>query len=146
MYIQTEALNKSFRRHEALHGVSLRVPEGAIYALIGANGAGKTTTIKALLNIIAPTSGRAEVLGVDSRRLSPREYAQIGYVSENQELPRRLTVQAPAPGVASLNAPWLVAATGGAIYVMDDNRDQAPVLLKITPQGVVSKLAGPDSN
>ena len=54
--------------------------------------------------------------------------------------------QAPAPGVVNLNAPWLVAATGGAIYVMDDNRDQAPVLLKITPQGVVSKLAGPDSN
>jgi ABC-2 type transport system ATP-binding protein len=93
MYIQTEDLNKSFRRQEAIRGVSLRVPEGAIYALIGANGAGKTTTIKALLNIIAPTSGRAEVLGVDSRRLSPREYAQIGYVSESQELPRRLTVR-----------------------------------------------------
>jgi hypothetical protein len=54
--------------------------------------------------------------------------------------------QAPAPGAVNLNAPWLVATTGGAIYVMDDNRDQAPVLLKITPRGVVSKLAGPDSN
>ena len=74
VHIKTEALNKSFRRQEAIRGVSLDVPEGSIYALIGANGAGKTTTIKALLNIIAPTSGRAEVLGVDSRRLSPREY------------------------------------------------------------------------
>ena len=55
--------------------------------------------------------------------------------------------QAPgAPGAVDLNAPWLVAATGGSIYVMENNRDQAPVLLKITPQGVVSKLAGPDSN
>lgn len=94
MIIQSEALNKSYRRHAALRGVSLAVPEGSIYALIGENGAGKTTTIKTLLNIMMPSSGRAEVLGVDSRRLSPREFAQIGYVSENQQLPRRLTVGA----------------------------------------------------
>ena len=94
MIIQSEALNKSFRRHDAVRGISLAVAEGSIYALIGANGAGKTTTIKTLLNILTPTSGRAEVLGVDSRRLSPREYSKIGYVSENQELPQRLTVGA----------------------------------------------------
>jgi ABC-2 type transport system ATP-binding protein len=94
MIIQSEALNKSFRRHEAVRGIFLAVPEGSIYALIGANGAGKTTTIKTLLNVLMPTSGRAEVLGVDSRRLSPREFSKIGYVSENQELPQRLTVGA----------------------------------------------------
>lgn len=92
--IQSEALNKSYRRHAALRGIALAVPEGSIYALIGVNGAGKTTAIKTLLNILSPSSGRAEVLGVDSRRLSPREYAQIGYVSENQELPGGLTVGA----------------------------------------------------
>jgi ABC-2 type transport system ATP-binding protein len=92
--IHSESLNKSFRRHDALRGISLAVPEGSIYALIGANGAGKTTTIKTLLNILAPTSGRSTVLGVDSRRLSPREFSRIGYVSENQELPQRLTVGA----------------------------------------------------
>lgn len=92
MIIRTEGLNKSFRRHEALHGISLAVPEGSMYALIGPNGAGKTTTIRTLLNILLPTSGRAEVLGVDSRRLSPAEYLQIGYVAESQELPSRLTV------------------------------------------------------
>jgi len=92
--IRSESLNKSYRRHHAVRGVSLAVPEGAIYALLGANGAGKTTIIKTLLNIIAPSGGRAELMGVDSRRLSPREFAQIGYVSENQELPRRLSVGA----------------------------------------------------
>jgi len=92
--IQSEALNKVFRGHDALRGISLAVPEGNIYALIGANGAGKTTTIKTLLNLLAPTSGRAEVLGVDSRRLTARDFAQIGYVSENQELPLRLSVGA----------------------------------------------------
>jgi ABC-2 type transport system ATP-binding protein len=71
--IQSEVLNKSFRRHDAVRGISLAVPDGSIYALIGANGAGKTTTIKTLLNVLTPTSGQAEVLGVDSRRLSPNE-------------------------------------------------------------------------
>ena len=94
MIIQSDALNKSFRRHDAVRGISLAVPEGSIYALIGPNGAGKTTTIKTLLNILTPTSGRAEVLGLDSRRLSAAEFSKIGYVSENQELPRRFTVGA----------------------------------------------------
>ena len=90
--IQSESLEQSYHGRLALRGVTLGVPEGGIYALIGANGAGKTTTIKTLLNILAPSRGSAEVFGVDSRRLSPREYAQIGYVSENQEFPGRLTV------------------------------------------------------
>jgi hypothetical protein len=50
------------------------------------------------------------------------------------------------PGPSPLHSPWLVTATGGAIYVFDRNQDQKPVLLKISPQGAVSKLAGPDSN
>ena len=83
---------KKFGRHEALRGLSFSVPEGSAYALIGANGAGKTTTIRILLNILEPERGHATVLGVDSRRISPRELSQIGYVSENQDMPERLTV------------------------------------------------------
>ena len=63
--IRTENLSKTFRGVAALAGVDLEVPEGGVYGLIGPNGAGKTTTIKTLMNIIRPTSGRAEVLGVD---------------------------------------------------------------------------------
>lgn len=106
MIIQTESLNKAFRRRVALCGVSLAVPEGSIYALIGPNGAGKTTTIKTLLNILMPTSGRADVLGVDSRRLAAREYAKIGYVSENQQLPRSLPVAAYLAYVRRLYPTW----------------------------------------
>lgn len=83
---------KKFGRHEALRGLSFSVPDGSAYALIGANGAGKTTTIRILLNILEAERGRATMLGVDSRRISPRELAQIGYVSENQDMPERLTV------------------------------------------------------
>jgi ABC-2 type transport system ATP-binding protein len=85
-------LSKRFRRAEALDHLDLAVPEGSIYGLVGPNGAGKTTAIKTLMNIFQPTSGSAEVLGVDSRRLGPHEFAQIGYVSENQEIPEWMTV------------------------------------------------------
>jgi ABC-2 type transport system ATP-binding protein len=90
--ISTHNLSKAFRRTEAVHALDLDVPEGSIYALIGPNGAGKTTTIKLLMNILRASAGTAEVLGVDSRRLSPREFARIGYVSENQEMPEWMTV------------------------------------------------------
>jgi len=85
--IRTENLAKRYGRTDALRGVTLEVPEGAVFALVGPNGAGKTTAIKTLMNIYQPSSGRAEVLGVDSRRLGPEQLARIGYVSENQELP-----------------------------------------------------------
>jgi len=90
--IRVTDLHKKFGRFEALRGLNFEVPEGSAFALIGANGAGKTTTIKVLMNILEPSHGSIEVLGVDSRRLSPKELAQIGYVSENQEMPSRLTV------------------------------------------------------
>src|SRR6266849_9748023 len=90
--IQASNLWKRFSRHDALQGLSFSVPEGSAYALIGANGAGKTTTIKILMNILEATEGSATVLGVDSRRISPRELSRIGYVSENEDMPQALTV------------------------------------------------------
>jgi ABC-2 type transport system ATP-binding protein len=91
--IRVENLWKKFGRFDALRGLSFDVPEGSAFALIGANGAGKTTTIKVLMNIIEPTRGSATLLGVDSRKISPRQLAQVGYVSENQDMPSRLTVE-----------------------------------------------------
>jgi ABC-2 type transport system ATP-binding protein len=92
MIIEAKDLTKRFGGHEAVRGVDLSVPEGAAMALIGANGAGKTTTLRLLLDILRPDGGAASVLGVDSRRLSPADFTTIGYVSENQKLPARLTV------------------------------------------------------
>jgi ABC-2 type transport system ATP-binding protein len=85
--IRTHDLVKRFYRVMAVDNLNLDVPEGAIYALVGPNGAGKTTAIKVLMNIFPPTSGHAEVLGTDSRRVAGRVFTSIGYVSENQELP-----------------------------------------------------------
>ena len=90
--IETRDLSKTYGRFVALHGLNLRVPEGSVFALMGANGAGKTTVIKVLLNLISPTRGRASLLNVDSRLIGPSVLARIGYVSENQAMPLRLRV------------------------------------------------------
>jgi ABC-2 type transport system ATP-binding protein len=90
--VRTQRLTKRFPGIEALVGLSIEVPEGAVFALIGPNGAGKTTAIKTIMNIFRPSSGHAEVLGVDSRALRPQQLSQIGYVSENQLLPEWMRV------------------------------------------------------
>lgn len=91
--ITIENLHKRFRKTEAAAGLSLQVPEGQVTAFLGPNGAGKSTTIKCLLNLHRPDSGGASILGVDSRKLAPEHFTQIGYVSENMELPLWMTVK-----------------------------------------------------
>ena len=91
--IETNQLSRRYWRTEALRSLTLAVPVGSVFALLGANGAGKTTAIKVLMNLLPPSAGEARVLGVDSRRLGPAQRAQIGYVSENQKLPLWMTVR-----------------------------------------------------
>ncbi|MDI1311646.1 ABC transporter ATP-binding protein [Prosthecobacter sp.] len=86
-------LHKRFRKTEAVAGLSLEVPAGQVTAFLGPNGAGKSTTIKCLLNLHRPDRGTIEVLGGDSRKLGPAQFTQIGYVSENMELPLWMTVK-----------------------------------------------------
>jgi ABC-2 type transport system ATP-binding protein len=71
----------------ALRELELTVPEGALYALLGANGSGKTTLLKVLMGLLRPTAGRARVMGVDSTALTVRERERIGYIAEGQSLP-----------------------------------------------------------
>jgi ABC-2 type transport system ATP-binding protein len=92
--IYTKNLTKTFRRVQALNGLDLSVPEGAVCAVVGPNGAGKTTLIKILMNIFRASSGCASVLGLDSTKISGKAFASIGYVSENQQLPGWMRVGA----------------------------------------------------
>ena len=65
--IRIENLTRDFETVRAVDGLSLEVPAGTIFGFLGPNGAGKTTTINLLLGLLEPTSGRAEVLGFDTR-------------------------------------------------------------------------------
>jgi ABC-2 type transport system ATP-binding protein len=90
--IQTQNLSRSYGRTAALQGLDLTIPQNAIYALVGPNGAGKTTIIKLLMNILRPTAGTAQVLGQPAANVAGEVFTNIGYVSENQELPEWMTV------------------------------------------------------
>jgi ABC-2 type transport system ATP-binding protein len=91
--IVTQALGKAFGAMRALDDVSLRVPLGQAVGLIGANGAGKSTLLKVLVNLLTPTDGRAEMLGIDSRALSASIFERVGYMAEGQHLPAVQTVR-----------------------------------------------------
>lgn len=91
--IQTDALSKGYGHVQALQPLTLTVPSGAVFALVGHNGAGKTTLIKLLMNMLHPTSGSATILGRPTVSLTGADFTRIGYASENQELPDWMTVR-----------------------------------------------------
>ena len=90
--IWAENIGKNYGSVHALGGLNLSVPAGSIYGLLGPNGAGKTTTIKILMNLLAPSHGRAEVLGRRTEELTWQDFRKIGYVSENQQMPDDMRV------------------------------------------------------
>ena len=83
--VATYGLSKRYGRDVVIDGVNLRVPEGAVYALVGANGAGKTTTLKVLMNLERADSGTAEILGLDTVSHGAKARAQVGYVPEEHD-------------------------------------------------------------
>ena len=84
--IRLEGLTKRYRRQVALDDVSLEVPPGVVFALLGENGAGKTTAIRIMLGLNTPDAGRSEVLGLDSRREGRQICRRVGYVPEQPAL------------------------------------------------------------
>jgi len=83
--ITTHGLTKRYGAQPALEEVSLQVPEGSVYLLVGMNGAGKTTLIRTLLDLVRPTQGDARVLGMRPGADGPMVRAQIGYVPERHD-------------------------------------------------------------
>ena len=80
--IRVDGLIKRYRGQTAVDGLSLEVPEGSVFGLLGENGAGKTTTIQALLGLVQPDAGRLEVLGLDPSRQGFEVRRRVGYVPE----------------------------------------------------------------
>jgi ABC-2 type transport system ATP-binding protein len=78
--IRTEGLAKDYGSRRALAGLDLEVRRGEVFGFLGPNGAGKTTAIRILLDLLRPTIGRAEVLGVAPTAGGPALRARIGYL------------------------------------------------------------------
>src|ERR1700734_422753 len=95
--ISTEHLTRRFGDLVAVQDVNLRVAPGQFFGFLGPNGAGKSTTIKMLTGLLAPTSGRMQILGIDLTQDSVEVKRQIGVVPEGMALFGRL------PGSEYLN-------------------------------------------
>lgn len=91
--LETDGLSKTYRslraRVRALEPLDLKVECGHVFGLLGSNGAGKSTFVKTVLNICKPTTGRARILGIDSRNPAARQH--VGYLPEGTQFPRYLT-------------------------------------------------------
>ncbi len=84
--IELTNVTKRYGKHTALDDVSLAVPPGVVFALLGENGAGKTTAIRLMLGLTDATAGDVRVLGLDSRREGFEIRRRIGYLPERPTL------------------------------------------------------------
>ena len=85
--IDVSELTRRFGATTALASVSLSLPRGAVYGLVGANGAGKTTLIKHVLGLLRAESGSVRVFGLDPVADPKGVLSRIGYLSEENDLP-----------------------------------------------------------
>jgi len=89
--IRTEGLAKRFGNVAALAPLDLEVRTGEVLGFLGPNGAGKTTTIRLLLGMLRPTSGRAEIFGLDVQRDTVAAHRRLAYVGGETSLWPSLT-------------------------------------------------------
>jgi ABC-2 type transport system ATP-binding protein len=85
--IEISGVTRRFGAKRALENISLAVPRGVVFGLVGANGAGKTTLIRHVLGLLKAQSGTVHVFGLDPVREPVRVLSRIGYLSEEGDLP-----------------------------------------------------------
>ena len=85
--IRVEGLSRRFGKKLALEGISLEVPPGCVFGLVGENGAGKTTLLKHLLGLLKAESGSVRVFGCDPVTHPVEVLGRTGFLSENRDLP-----------------------------------------------------------
>lgn len=107
--IELQDVVKHFGDVRAVDGISLTVPRGEFFCVLGPNAAGKTTTIKMLVGLIKPTRGRARVAGFDVQDQPLEARARLAYVPDFPFLYDKLT-------------PWEFLRFTGQLFRMDDER------------------------
>jgi ABC-2 type transport system ATP-binding protein len=85
------ALTKRFNDHLAVNAVTLDIPQGSFYGLVGQNGAGKTTTLSMAVGLLRPDSGTAEIFGEDVWKSPAKAKALVGVLPDGLAMPERLT-------------------------------------------------------
>jgi ABC-2 type transport system ATP-binding protein len=114
--VTLEQVRKTFDGVRAVEALSARVPEGCIYGFLGPNGAGKSTTLRMIINILAPDSGRVEVLGSASIRAVKD---RVGYMPEERGLYGKMKVAQVLSYFASIKGLSRSEAGGAARRWLD---------------------------
>ena len=91
--VEIEGLSRRFGEKVALDDVSLTVPDGSVFGLVGENGAGKTTLIKHVLGLLRAERGSVRVFGRDPAADPVGVLARVGYLSEDADLPGWMRVE-----------------------------------------------------
>jgi ABC-2 type transport system ATP-binding protein len=90
--VDTHELTRRFGSLTAVAGLTLQIPRGEVFGLLGPNGSGKTTTIRMLCGLLEPSAGTATVDGIDIRTAPELVKMKIGYMSQKFGLYEDLTV------------------------------------------------------
>ena len=101
--IELDRLTKRYGELVAVHDLSLRVPAGEVYALLGANGAGKTTALRCLATLLRPTGGAARIDGFDAATQPLEVRRRLGFLAASMGLYQRLTARELLRYFAALN-------------------------------------------
>ena len=104
--VEVDRVSYSYGSQEALHDLSLSIPDGSLYALLGPNGSGKTTLLQILMGLRRATRGSVSIFGVDSASLTVRDRAEIGYIAEGQSLPGWMRLRELEEYLAPLYPTW----------------------------------------
>jgi ABC-2 type transport system ATP-binding protein len=91
--IEIERLTRQFGTKLALNDLSLAIPRGGVFGLIGGNGAGKTTLLRHILGLLKAQSGTVKVFGQDPVANPVGVLGRIGYLSEDRDLPNWMRVR-----------------------------------------------------
>ena len=118
MAIETESLTKKFNGVTAVDRLTLTIDEGELFGFLGPNGAGKTTTVRLLTGLIAPTSGRATVLGYELGR-------------DDREIRRRVGLLTETPGLYDRLSAWKNLTIYGRLYEVPDVPGQVEKYLRL---------------
>jgi len=135
--IRIEGFTKRFGTRTAVDDLSLAVPRGSVFGLLGQNGAGKSTTIRTLLNLLQPTTGRLTVLGHDSVAGSVAIRQRTGYLPEQPDYYSWMTVNEVVRFNAAFFDRWDAVLAADLIERLELPRDRR---LKELSRGMQAKV------
>ena len=104
--IEASHLTYRYGRTTALDDLSVAVPEGALYALLGPNGSGKTTLLQIIMGLRRQSAGTLSIFGVQRDALTRQQRAEIGYIAEGMRLPRWMRMEELESYLAPLYPTW----------------------------------------